>query len=145
MKRLNYAIFLLTLVFTSASFSQTEAIGKIFTEAQAQEFYGSVVESYTMNADTLLNLLKSTDDKVMFSIEKDKIIIAGDGREPIYPKNVTIPKDKVLRVFSKSKVLELLAVGRKNDVVIQLREVTTTLENGATVLERSYPCPPHCD
>lgn len=138
-------LFLILLIFSNILFSQTSPSGQIFTKAQAQEFYGDVIESYLINADTLLGILKSTEDKVMFSIEKDKIIIAGDSRTPLYPNNVTIPNDKVLRVYSKVKIFELIALGRKNDVVIQLRNVTTTLANGEVVLEKGYPCPPFCD
>ncbi len=111
----------------------------------AVELFGDVLESYSMETDELLDIMKNTDDKVMFSLENGAVIIAGDLRKPLSPQNVLIPQEKVLRVFSKIRVLELIALGRQDETSINLREKALTLENGNTVLEKGIPCPPNCD
>ena len=138
-------VLLLTVLLSISAFAQTKEIGKIFTDAEADSLYGKVIESYTMSSDSLLSLLKETGDKVMFRLKDNKVVIAGNNRIVLYPKGAKVTNDEELRVYSTSKVLELLASGRSDEVVVQFREVTTTLGSGNLVLEHGYPCPPFCE
>ena len=145
MKSKKYLMLIVfSLLFTGSIYSQEE-IGKIFTKAEADSLYGKVIESYTMSSDSLLGLLKEAGDKIMFRVKDNKAVITGSNRNPLYPKNAKVTQDEVLRVYSSKMVLELIATGRKEVVTIQLRESTTTIENGASVLELGFPCPPLCE
>lgn len=138
-------LLLVLIISVSGSLFAQEEIGKIFTSTEADSLYGKVIESYTMNADSLIKILKETKDKIMFRVQDKKAIIAGNNRSILYPNGSSITDKEVLRVYSINKVLELIASGRKDVVVIQLREATTTIENGNLVLERGFPCPPYCE
>ncbi len=137
-------VALLALLCSGTLLAQEE-IGKIFTAKEADSLYGKVMESYKMSTDSLMVLIKETKDKVMFRLADKKAIIAGDNRSVLYPKGSRIPSTEVLRVYSKSKVLELIALGRKDIVELQQRVSTFTVTNGNFTLEVSWPCPPYCE
>lgn len=138
-------IFLFVFFFSSISLFSQEEIGKIFTNIEADSLYGSVIDSYIMNTDSLIMLLNETQQKAMFSLKDKNFLIAGDSRKIIFPADAKISAEMEMRVLSKIKVLELIAKGRKDQVVFENRKAVFSVSNGEFTLELSWPCPPYCD
>ncbi|MBU1095030.1 MAG: hypothetical protein CVV23_11965 [Ignavibacteriae bacterium HGW-Ignavibacteriae-2] len=138
-------IFLFVFFFSSISLFSQEEIGKIFTNIEADSLYGSVIDSYIMNTDSLIMLLNETHQKAMFSLKDNNFLIAGDSRKIIFPAEAKISAEMEMRVLSKIKVLELIAKGRKDQVVFENRKAVFSVSNGEFTLELSWPCPPYCD
>lgn len=138
-------IFLFVFFFSSISLFSQEEIGKIFTNIEADSLYGSVIDSYIMNTDSLIMLLNETQQKAMFHLKDKNVLIAGDARKVIFPAEAEISAEMEMRVLSKIKVLELIAKGRKDQVVFENRKAVFSVSNGEFTLELSWPCPPYCD
>jgi hypothetical protein len=47
-------------------------------------------------------------------------------------------------MYSKTRLLELIASGREDETIFQQRVEKFTITNGTLVLEKGYPCPPLC-
>lgn len=65
-------IVLLQVSFLSITLYSQE-VGIIYDKKEADLLYGKVLEKKIINADELKMLLLSTDDKVMFRLEKNNI------------------------------------------------------------------------
>ena len=140
-----FSILLISIaIFSSITMGQ-EKVGKIFTKQQADQIYGKVTKSVEISTENLKKLLNYTQDKVMFRIENNKIIILGDERASLLSEDKAVDSDKIFFMFSKSQVLEMLNMGKAGTTTAQMRNNVFTLENGDTVLEIAYPCPPYCD
>jgi len=87
---------------------------------------------------------------MMFNLIEGKACILNASREVISSNslvvsiNQTIEPTQVFRLFSTSKVLELIKQGGSDVTTIETRANVLTLNNGDIILELSLPCPPIC-
>jgi hypothetical protein len=129
----------------------TGEIGKIYTKAEADSLFGPVLTVDTVKTTDLANLAKNTPKYMLFNLIDGKACVLNASREVIFNNSLvvgkapTIEPTKVFRLFSTSKVLELIKQGGSDVTTIETKANVLTLTNGATVLEQSLPCPPHCD
>ncbi len=89
--------------------------------------------------------LSQTNNLFMFRFEGDNLIILGDNRTFIYSKSSYTENKEVFRVFSKSKVIELLNLSKVNNCFMEQREEVLTITSGNLTLELGDCCPPFCD
>lgn len=134
-----YIIFILSL---SSIYSQE--IGKIFTASEANSLFGKVNESTIVSNSVLNEWLNSTNDKVMFKLDKDNLIVLSDHRDLIYSNLSYTESNEVFHMYSKSKVLELLKNGGEANSYFENRSNVFSITNGNYTLEKSTPCPPYC-
>lgn len=134
---------IITLIF-SISLSAQE-IGKIFTASDANSQFGRVVESKSVSTSTVKGWLNSTDDKIMFLLVKGSLTVLGDDRDLVYSTSKYSEVDEVFHMYSKSMVAELLSKGGNSNTYFENRNDVFSLTNGEYTLEKSFPCPPHCN
>lgn len=143
MKNTLSKIFIILLMLFNISFSQE--YGTIFTQKEADEQFGEVLENFEVSLKTMEKFLSETENVIMFKLEKDNLVILGDSRKLIYSTSGFEDKNEVFRVFNVSKVKELLNLGKEEKIFIENRKEVLSISNGSKTLERGLPCPPFCD
>lgn len=118
--------------------------GEIISKTTADQNFGEATTSQTMSTDLLQSLADQTVNLLMFNIIDDRIIVLGDNRKPLYPDGYTPPPDRIFRVYSKAKVLELIESGGDNNSFVEIRGNIITVTNGDYTLEYGALCPPWC-
>lgn len=137
-------IFLILISFVKIN-GQSE-VGVIYSRNDAQDIFGKVDYSIGMNTDEIKKILSSTSKVIMFKIYNQKLVILGDERKVLLNQSTyNINNVDEFRLFSKSKLEELLMKGLDKYTFIELRNGVLTISNNAYTLEDSVPCPPFCE
>jgi len=137
-------IFLILISFVKIN-GQSE-VGVIYSRSDAQDIFGKVDFSIGMNTDEIKQILSSTSKVIMFKIYNQKLVILGDERKVLLNQSTyNINNVDEFRLFSKSKLEELLMKGLDKYTFIELRNGVLTISNNAYTLEDSVPCPPYCE
>ncbi len=120
-------------------------VGKIFLSAEATGLFGPPSVSIPIETSTLSDMLKLTNDYIMFRIDKDSLTILNNNRIPIYPKNAVIKESEIFKYCSVSLLNKMLIGGKAAVTNIELRNFgILAISNGEFVLEFQSPCPPDC-
>jgi ribosomal protein L15 len=122
----------------------SKVVGKIYTKAKADSLYGPVLKADTIKTKDLAKLAKKNQKYMMFNLIDGKACILNSKRAVISGAALTIKPEQEFRLFSTSKVLELIKKGGSDITTVETRANTITLTNGAIAMEESEPCPPHC-
>jgi hypothetical protein len=141
MKIRNISLFII-IISSSIAFAQT--IGKIYTKDEADKLYGNVIESVQISVSEVNSLLNQTQDKIMFSILNNQLVLLGDNRKVLSATTQNISPSDVFAVYSKSKLLELLNYGNGINVYFEKRASRPTITFGLHTLEFATICPPIC-
>tara|TARA_B100000614_G_scaffold235937_1_gene233124 strand:- start:117 stop:551 length:435 start_codon:yes stop_codon:yes gene_type:complete len=140
-----YVIIFLILISFIKITGQSE-VGVIYSRSDAQDIFGKVDFSIGMNTDEIKQILSSTSKVIMFKIYNQKLVILGDERKVLLNQSTyNINNVDEFRLFSKSKLEELLMKGLDKYTFIELRNGVLTISNNAYTLEDSVPCPPYCE
>jgi hypothetical protein len=139
--RLLLLFILLLLVYVNGS---CQTAGKIYSKAEANTLFGSVIESVRMNADQFKSIIQQSTADVMVRVLNGELTILGDGRSVLFPEGKSVRPDDVFRLYSKSKVAELLGCAVENVINVEKRSGTITVTYGLYTLEEGWPCPPDC-
>jgi hypothetical protein len=124
--------------------ADNQSLGEIISRNEAEQQFGSVGISTSIESVRLQQLAGMTSDLMMFHIMDGKLVILGDKREVLYPEGASVPAETVFRVYSKTKVLELIEAGGAEDNSVEFRGETLTISNGDSCLEFGSLCPPVC-
>ena len=128
----------------------TGEVGKIFTKAEADSLYGPVLIADTIKTEELAKLTTASPKYMLFNLIEGKSFVLNDSRAVllsnalIVGKALTVSPTQAFRVWSTSKVQELIKQGGSDVTTVETRAKALTLTNGATVLEESAICPPLC-
>ncbi|MBU2444505.1 MAG: hypothetical protein KJ666_02885 [Bacteroidetes bacterium] len=141
-----FTILTLTLCLSNHSFAQKDIgeIGVIYSKAEADQLYGPVLISKSIDTKILSNVLQKITSYVMFGFKNNNFVITNEYRQVILSNGISITDNDVLSFYSKSKVQELLNLGKDNTTFIEQRSEKLTITNGAYTLEFSVMCPPTC-
>ena len=141
-----FALLTLTLCLSNNSFAQKDIgeVGVIYSKAEADQLYGPVLISKSIDTKTLLNVLQKVNLYVMFGFKNNNFVITNEFRQVLVSNGISISTDDVLSFYSISKVQELLNLGKDNTTFIEQRSEKLTITNGAYTLEFSSMCPPFC-
>lgn len=140
-----YVIIFLILISFIKITGQSE-VGVIYSRNDAQDIFGKVDYSIGMNTDEIKKILSSTSKVIMFKIYNQKLVILGDERKVLLNQSTyNINNVDEFRLFSKSKLEELLMKSLDKYTFIELRNGVLTISNNAYTLEDSWPCPPYCE
>ena len=137
-------------LFNFSGYSQTTGIiGKLYTKAAADQTYGKVNSSVTVNTLTITQVIERSPDYLMFNIINGNLIILNGKRAVLYSSDFStnsVSKNTVFHAFSVSKVKELIQMGGNNPfTTVELRNNDQlTVTNGYETLEGSLMCPPMC-
>jgi hypothetical protein len=124
--------------------ADNQYLGEIISNQTAEKEFGSVTNSVSILSELLQSLSENTKDLMMFNILNNQLYILGDNRKILYPINAQISTDSVFKVYSKTKVMELLIQGQNKYATIENRNETITVTNGNFTLEYGSLCPPWC-
>jgi hypothetical protein len=125
-------------------------VGKIFTKTEADSLYGLVLKADTIKTADLTKLSAITPKYMLFNLIDGKAIVLNASREVISSNSLvvgkaqTIEPTQVFKLFSTSKILELIKQGGSDITTIETRANVLTLTNGVSVMEEAVPCPPFC-
>ncbi|MCX6149840.1 MAG: hypothetical protein NTX22_04880 [Ignavibacteriales bacterium] len=120
--------------------------GQIYSTSEADTIYGTAILSVSITKIELTQFINATTDLLMFNIIDGDLFILGNGRKTLYPAGQVIGNDIVFRVFSVSKINELLNQGKSETVFIEKRNNDIiSLTNGSVTLEFGVGCPPYCE
>jgi hypothetical protein len=118
--------------------------GEILSKDAANQEFGSVINSVSMDSDRLRTFAAETNNLIMFYLMDNELYILGDNRAPLYPANSELDADIVCKVYSKTIFIELLDRDQETKTYIESRENTLTITNGNYTLEYGATCPPWC-
>lgn len=145
MKTQNLSLIFLLLLITLITFNQNaQTVGKLYSKSDANNLYGQVITSVSINSSDLQTMLSQTSNYIMFSIINGNLVILDNIRKPLYPVNMTVTNEEVFHVFSVSMVQELLTKGSNAVTFVENRQNVLTITNSDTTLEESQFCPPFC-
>ncbi len=137
------SMLLILCLASTSTLSQT--YGEIFTNTEANQNFGPVLESVPLLASTLQRLLNQTDNYIMFKIIDGNVIILDYQRNVIYPIGESISSTDVYTVFNVSAMNKLLSLGNKSKVFIEQRSSVLSVSYGGYTLEVGSFCPPICN
>jgi len=135
---------LLILCLTSTS-TLSQTYGEIFTNTEANQNFGPVLESVPLLASTLQRLLNQTDNYIMFKIIDGDVIILDSRRNVIYPIGKSINSQDIFTIFSVSVINELLGKTTNTKFFVEQRTKVLSISYGGYTLEVGSFCPPFCD
>lgn len=141
--KLNY-IMLACILLGYQSYSNAQEIGKIFSKSEANQKYGPVIQSFPADDTTLTSLISKAGNYVMFGVSNGNLTILGHDRNLLYPKNKSVSSSEKFRVFSVSKVEDLIKRGTQNVTIIEYRGNIISLTKGNYTLAAGTVCPPNC-
>jgi hypothetical protein len=143
--RIIIKIYFLIIILSGYYFCNAQVIGVIYNKSEADQKYGSVLNSVEMESNNLDSLLQESGNYLMFNIKDENLYILGTGRNPLYPKNISITPDEVFVVVSTSKVEELINKGQGLQTFFEKRKDVFSVTNGNYTLEEIAYCPPFCN
>jgi hypothetical protein len=138
-----FTVFFVTFIsFFSETFPQT--YGKIFTIDEANELFGEVLITKSMQVELLRDLIGQSGGYIMFRIREDMLIVLDEQRNVLYPQGPTVNPDEVFTVYKIEVVNELLNGCKSNLVEVQQRQKVLTVTAGDKTMEFGAFCPPFC-
>jgi len=143
MKKLQ-TIYISFIIICSISYPQN-IVGKIYTNAEANSLFGSVITSVPISSIQLTNLTLQTTNYLMFRVLNGNLTILGDKRNVLYPVNAIISPQDVYRILSISLIQKIIKDGNSPMTYIELRKnEILTITNGVYTLDYASLCPPFC-
>jgi hypothetical protein len=118
--------------------------GKIFSKSEADQKFGSVLESVTLDINQFNNLLNQTNDYIMFRVLNGKLTVLDNKRNVLYPLGEKINSSDVFILFSVSVVNQLISVSSNSSISIEKRVSVLTVTYGEQTMEVGSFCPPYC-
>jgi hypothetical protein len=121
-----------------------EIIGSIFSKDEADRNFRAVLYFAEINSSELLSLCSNAEKYVMFNMKDEKLSILKEKRILLYPDSFNIDPDEIYSVYSKSKIEELLNLGKASKTFVEQRNNVISVSNGGYTLEIGSWCPPIC-
>ena len=143
-KRTIIILFTLLIYCLSSKATLAQTYGEIFTKTEANEKFGPVLNSVTLQTLALKGMLNQTTKYIMFKTQNGNAIVLDSKRSVIHPMGKSINSADVFSVYSTSVVNELLKLGASAQVFIEQRGSVLTISNGAYTMEMATMCPPFC-
>ena len=144
------SMILIVITFNSLGYAQaTKVIGKLYTKADADQIYGKVNTSVTVNTITLQQAIEKSPDYLMFNIINGHLIILNRKRAVLYSTDAattSVAMNVVFHVLSSSILKQLISTGGNNAfTTVELRDNDVlTITNGNETADNSFLCPPIC-
>lgn len=119
-------------------------VGKLYTKAEADQLYGPVKQSISINTSTLTNLAAKTPDYILFNVINNSLYVLNSSRAVLQGPATAVSSSQVFKLFSVSMVKQLIQQGQSTTTSIELRANVLTVTNGDYTLEDALSCPPWC-
>ena len=136
-------IFAILLLFFFAC-SPTMQMGKIYTLEEANKLHGNVIYSVEINNNVVLELLKKTENSIMFGLIDRELVILDNHRNLIYPEKAEIRETDVFTAYSTDLVSELILNKESDKISVEQRREVLSVSTQSSTLESGSKCPPVC-
>lgn len=139
-------LFLLSL----SELINAQEYGKIFSKQEAEKLFGPVIVSHEIPTSQLQSMLSKTSKVILFKKIGRKFLIVDHERKVMntdvtgFAQTEAITEDEPLKVYSVTKVQELITNGQEPVTTIEMRSGVMSITNGEYTLEMSGICPPLC-
>ncbi|MCL5030655.1 MAG: hypothetical protein M1480_16710 [Bacteroidetes bacterium] len=146
----NYLFLVISavIIFSGLINSQTlssSVVGKLYSKAEADQIYGPVLQSITINTSALSAITAKTPNYIMFNIINGQLYILNSTRTVLSGPATAVSANQVFRYFSTSIVNQLIQQGQASNTTVELRANNTlTVTNGNSTIEDAGSCPPVC-
>ena len=137
-----FSMFLIICLSSTSTLAQT--YGKIFTKAEANQKFGTILKSVTVPRSSLNAFLNQSSKYLMFRIVNEEVFVLDNKRNAIYPGGSNVSASDVFTVYSSSVIAELLKLGNSASISVEQRNSVLTVSNGGYTLEVGVLCPPFC-
>jgi hypothetical protein len=137
-------LYISLIVLSCNYLGYAQDAGNILSRGEANIKFGPVIHSYNIDNTLLDSLNTEAGNYIMFNFIDGNFIILGNNKTPLYPKNYTISAGGKYKVYSTSKVRELIREGNENTTTLEYRGDVITLTNGDYTLTGARTCPPFC-
>ena len=134
---------LIVVTFNSFGYAQlTGVVGKLYTKVAADQTYGKVNTSVTVNTTTLIQAIEKSPDYLLFNIINGHLIILTGKRAVLYSTDLSITsvsRSTVFHAFSTSMIKQLISSGGNSPfTTVELRDNDVlTVTNGTETIEQS--------
>lgn len=135
----------LILAGLSNTLTIAQVHGELFTKEQADAEFGPVIKSIEIPVNILNQVVTQTNDRLMFKIMDDQLIILDSNRNTLYPAGRIVNSQEVFSMFSISLIKDMLSQGSGASVFIEQRMEVLSITYGLMTLEIATPCPPICE
>jgi hypothetical protein len=143
-KQLIFLLSTLLLFCLSSNATLSQTYGEIFTKTEADQKFGPVLKSVTLETTSFKGMLNQTNKYIMFKIQDENAIVLDSKRKVLHPIGKSVNSADVFTVFSASAVDKLLSLGNSINIFIEQRGSVLTVSNGSYTLEVGVWCPPYC-
>jgi len=121
-----------------------EIIGQIFSKDEADKNFGPVLSSVKISSSQLTSLCSRANKYVMFNTKGGILSILKEGKTVLHPSGFKVDANEKYAVYSRSKIEELLSLGKADTTFVERRKGVVSITNGQSTLEISDWCPPFC-
>jgi hypothetical protein len=136
--------FCLFFILILSQINNAQTVGTIFSKEEADKNFGPVLSSVSISSSELKTLIGKAEEYVMFNVKDGKLSILRENRALLYPDGSRVNADEKYAVYSKSKVEELLNIGKAGTTVVEQRKDVISITNGQQTMEIGSWCPPIC-
>jgi hypothetical protein len=144
MSKIYHIIFISILFLLFFACGSTTQMGKIYTPEEANKLFGNVIYSVDINSNVILELLKKTENSIMFGLINRKLIILDNHRNVIYPEKAEVKDTDVFTVYSTDIVSELILNKESENISVEQRREVLSVSTQSSTLEAGSKCPPYC-
>lgn len=144
MSKIYHIIIISILLLLFFACSSTTQMGKIYTLEEANKLHGNVIYSVEINNNVLLELLKKTENSIMFGLINRELVILDNHRNLIYPEKAEVRDTDVFTVYSTDIVSELILNKESDNISVEQRREVLSVSTQLSTLESGVKCPPYC-
>ena len=118
--------------------------GKIFTEEEAEHYYGTVLAQKELEISEFKNILAETDVYLMVKFDGSTPCFYNNLRQPL-AGSPEVEIDEVLMTYDIEKFEQLFGNNSEGTFLIERRFCCISFSFNNNILEYGYPCPPYCE
>lgn len=145
MSKIYHVIIIAVLLLILLSCSGTQDIGKVYTDKEANQLFGTVIYSSEIPKGIVTDLLSKTNKVIMFGIINKTAVVIDNNRKLLYPKDVEYKDTDVFTAYSISTVKDLISKSGSESINVEQRREVLSVSSGLYTLESGTKCPPKCD
>jgi hypothetical protein len=130
------------LLFISCT--PSKQIGQLYSREEANKIYGNVILSLDVERALVPELIKKTENTIMFGIINQQVVILDNNRKLIYPEKAEYKDSDVFTVYSVSMLRELISKPNPDYINVEQRREVLSVSYNQQTLETGIKCPPNC-
>ncbi|MDP2366490.1 MAG: hypothetical protein Q8M94_22275, partial [Ignavibacteria bacterium] len=100
MSKIYHIIFISVLLLLFISCTPSKQIGQLYSSEEANKLFGNVILSLDVERALIPELIKKTENTIMFGIINQQVIILDNNRKLIYPEKAEYKDTDVFTFYS---------------------------------------------